>query len=69
MINILEDSLRDRKQRVVLNGQCSSWVGIRAGVHKDPFWDICYLQYMSTIYKMILKVNVNCLLMTHLCFH
>ena len=25
MINILKDFLSDRKQRVVLNGQCSSW--------------------------------------------
>ena len=32
MINILEDFLIDRKQRVVLNGQCSSWVDIHAGV-------------------------------------
>ena len=32
MINILEDFLSIRRQRVVLNGQCSSWVDIRAGV-------------------------------------
>ena len=32
MINILEDSLSDRKQRVVLNGQSSSWVDILVGV-------------------------------------
>ena len=32
MINILEDFPSDRKQRVVLNGQCSSWVDIHAGV-------------------------------------
>ena len=32
MINILNDFLTNRKQRVVLNGQCSSWVDIRAGV-------------------------------------
>ena len=32
MINILVDFLSDRKQRVVLNGQCSSWADIHAGV-------------------------------------
>ena len=32
MIYILEDFLSDRKQRVVLNGQCSSWADIYAGV-------------------------------------
>ena len=32
LINILNDFLTNRKQRVVLNGQCSSWVDIRAGV-------------------------------------
>ena len=32
MINILNDFLTNRKQRVVLNAQCSSWVDIRAGV-------------------------------------
>ena len=43
MINILEDFLSDRKQRVVLNGQCSSWaVRLALVYHKDPFWDLCY---------------------------
>ena len=32
LINILNDFLTNRKRRVVLNGQCSSWVDIRAGV-------------------------------------
>ena len=32
LTNILNDLLTNRKQRVVLNGQCSSWVDIRAGV-------------------------------------
>ena len=32
LINILNDFLTNRKQRVVLNGQCLSWVDIRAGV-------------------------------------
>ena len=32
IINILQDFLRNRKQRVVLNGQCSSWADVSAGV-------------------------------------
>ena len=32
IINILQDFLRNRKQRVVLNGQCSSWVDVNIGV-------------------------------------
>ena len=32
VIIILQDFLRNRKQRVVLNGQCSSWVDINVGV-------------------------------------
>ena len=32
MINILEDFLSRRKQRIVLSGQCSSWADIHAGV-------------------------------------
>ena len=30
VINILENVLSDRKQTVAFNGQCSSWVDIRA---------------------------------------
>ena len=30
--NILQDFLRNRKQRVVLNGQCPSWADVNAGV-------------------------------------
>ena len=32
LLNILESSLRNRKQRVVLNGQTSNWKIIHAGV-------------------------------------
>ena len=35
MINILEDFLSDGKQRVVLNGQCSSWADIHACVPQE----------------------------------
>ena len=32
LLNIFEDFLRNRKQRVVLNGQTSNWESIHAGV-------------------------------------
>ena len=34
MTNILEDFLSDRKQRAILNYQCSSWADIHAGVQQ-----------------------------------
>ena len=33
-LNILTDFLRNRKQRVTLNGQPSSWTSVNAGVHQ-----------------------------------
>ena len=39
MINILEDFLSDRKQRVVLNGQYSSWADIHAGVPQGSIFE------------------------------
>ena len=69
MINFLEGFLSERKPRIALNGLCLSWTDIRACV---PQWStLGYLLlfiYISTIYQMMLKVNANCLLMTHLCF-
>ena len=69
MINILKDFLSDRKQRVVLNGQCSSWHDdIHARVpQRYILGPLLFFIYFND-YRMILKVNASCLLMTHLCF-
>ena len=32
LLNILSDSLRNRKQKITLNGQSSSWTNVNAGV-------------------------------------
>ena len=32
LLRLIKDFLSDRKQRVVLNGQCSSWMDVQAGV-------------------------------------
>ena len=36
-LNTLPDFLKDRKQRVVLNGQNSTWVNVEAGVPQGSF--------------------------------
>ena len=41
LLNILEDFLRNRKQRVVLNGQTSYWENIHAGVPQGSILDHC----------------------------
>ena len=32
LLNVLFDFLKDRKQRIILNGQVSSWIGVNVGV-------------------------------------
>ena len=68
LINILNDFLTNKKQGVVLNVQCSSWVDVRAGVPQDSFLGLFYFWYMSVTYQMALKVSVSYLLMTLLYF-
>ena len=49
-INILEDFLSDRKQRVVLNGQYLSWADIRAGVPEGSIsGPLLFLIYISNL--------------------
>ena len=37
LLNILTDFLSNRKQRVVLNGQVSTWTSVNAGVPQGSF--------------------------------
>ena len=49
MISILEDFLSNRKQRVVLNGQCSSLDDIRTGVPQGSLGPLHFLIYINDL--------------------
>ena len=50
LLNILEDFLRNRKQRVVLNEQASNWENIHAGVPQASiFRPLFFLIYINDL--------------------
>ena len=49
MVNISKDILSNKKQRDILNGQCSSWADVLFGAPNFPLM----------AYQIDFKVNVN----------
>ena len=49
VLQLIESFLHNRRQRVVLNGQSSSWLSIRAVYHKKgQYWDHCFFSFIQT---------------------
>ena len=58
IINILRDFLRNRKQRVVLNGQCSAWADVIAGVPQGSI--LGTLLFLTYIYDLSDGLHSEC---------
>ena len=58
LLNILSDFLRNRKQRVTLNGQSSSWTNVNAGVPQGCILGpLRFLIYIIELNKDLKKIN------------
>ena len=72
IINILQDFHRNRKQRVVLNGQCSSWADVNAGAPQGsilgPLLFLIYINDLSDSLKSECKLFADDYLLCFLCF-
>ena len=59
LLSLIQSFLKDRKQRTVLNGQCSNWGDISAGVsQRSILGPLFFLVYINDL-TADLKCNVN----------
>ena len=50
LLSVLSDFLKDRKQRVILNGKVSSWTGVDGGVPQGSILGaLLFLIYINTL--------------------
>ena len=49
LLSVLSDFLINRKQRVTLNEQVSSWTGVNVESVGDQFWVLCFFHFILTI--------------------
>ena len=68
LLSVLSDFLKDRKERVTLNGQVSSWAGVNADIHQGSALCLFSFWFISTIWLMAYHQTQNYLQMIHLCF-
>ena len=60
LLNLLEDSLKERKQRIVLNSQFSTWKNINAGLRQGsilgPLLFLLYINHLTEGLATIVKL-------------
>ena len=75
LLNLLEDVLKEKKKRIVLNGQFSTWENINAGVPQGsiigPFLFLIYINDLteglfSSYLRMILLCFLFCITLNYL---
>ena len=49
LLSVLSDFLKDREQRITLDGQVSLWTGVTAGVPQGSILGALFFRFTSTI--------------------